>query len=301
MEQVALALAQLGGVASHGELTDVVSRRQVAAARSRGDIARDRRGRYVLPAVPGQRRVAHELTATLSHTSAALHYGWKVKDVPERAYLVVPRNRNVSRVDQARAEVRWRDLVAEDISCGVTRPMRTVLDCARDLPFDQALCVADSALRDGAVGHEALRRLAAALRGPGGRQARTVAAHASYVAANPFESVLRAIALQVPGLHLQPQLRVWDRGLFATVDLGDESLKLALEADGWSEHGGRKAFRKDCRRYDELVAWGWTVFRFTWEDVMLQPEFVRWCLESWLRSRAGGAVQPPPPVPARLH
>ncbi len=96
-------------------------------------------------------------------------------------------------------------------------------------------------------------------------------------------------------------MQIWDSGLWAKVDLAEWRLKLVLEADSWSEHGDRKVFRKDCRRYDNIVAWGWTVFRFTWEEVMFQPEYVTWCLVSWLSSRRGGKVLPPPAPLARFR
>ncbi len=115
-----------------------------------------------------------------------------------------------------------------------------------------------------------------------------------------MESVLRAIALGVPGFAFVPQLWVWDSGLYATADLGDEQLKVVLEAEGFAYHTGRREFRRDCRRYDELVAWGWTVFRFTWEQIMFEPDFVRWCLTSWLASRRGERVTPAPRPPDRL-
>ena len=37
----------------------------------------------------------------------------------------------------------------------------------------------------------------------------------------------------------------------------------------------REGFRKDVRRYTLLVAEGWRVLRFIWEDVMFRPEWVR--------------------------
>ncbi|MDQ3382974.1 MAG: endonuclease domain-containing protein, partial [Actinomycetota bacterium] len=122
-----------------------------------------------------------------------------------------------------------------------------------------------------------------------------MAAEACLLAANPMESVLRAIVLDIPGFCFTPQLRIWEHGLYATVDLGDQTLMVAIEAEGFAFHSGCREFRRDCRRYDELVAWGWTVFRFTWEQVMFEPEFVRWCLLSWLATRRGAQVSPPPP------
>ena len=43
------------------------------------------------------------------------------------------------------------DLSVEERGAGVTTMVRTVLDCAKSLPFDQALSIADSALRNGDV------------------------------------------------------------------------------------------------------------------------------------------------------
>ncbi|WP_156911355.1 hypothetical protein [Arsenicicoccus bolidensis] len=55
---------------------------------------------------------------------------------------------------------------------------------------------------------------------------------------------------------------------------------------------------RDCRRYDELVVWGWTVLRFSWEQVMIDRDFVEWCFTHVLDGRDG--VSPPvPPRPGR--
>ena len=55
--------------------------------------------------------------------------------------------------------------------------------------------------------------------GPGARQARRVAAHADGRAANPFESVLRALTHR-GGLRPHPAARARAPGLYAVVDLG---------------------------------------------------------------------------------
>ena len=93
-------------------------------------------------------------------------------------------------------------------------------------------------------------------------------------AANPFESVLRAIALSVKGLRLEPQYAVRDAGFYARVDLADERLRIVVEAESVEFHTGRKAFDRDCRRYNGLVVRGWLVLRFSWEQVMFEPELV---------------------------
>ncbi|MEP7092255.1 MAG: hypothetical protein ABI776_19285 [Nocardioidaceae bacterium] len=86
----------------------------------------------------------------------------------------------------------------------VTTPRRTLVDGLLDLPFDEALAVADSALRHESLDEEKLREVAAAVRALGAAACRRVAAQASGRAANPFESVLRAIGVDVPGLDLVP-------------------------------------------------------------------------------------------------
>ena len=95
---------------------------------------------------------------------------------------------------------------------------------------------------------------------------------------------------------MQPQVQVTASGLFAMVDLADEGRRLVVEAESFEFHATRRGFRKDVRRYSELVVFGWTVLRFTWEDVMFQPGYVRWALESWRRSHDAGARVPAPPA-----
>jgi hypothetical protein len=73
-----------------------------------------------------------------------------------------------------------------------------MVDCLRSLPFDEALAIADSALRACSFTPEALLELAGEMTGPGAGQGSRVAREADRRAANPFESVLRAIALDVP-------------------------------------------------------------------------------------------------------
>lgn len=104
-------------------------------------------------------------------------------------------------------------------------------------------------------------------------------------AANPFESVLRAITFAVPGLHFQPQVSISDDGFFARVDLADEELRIVVEAEGLEFHGSRKAFERDCRRYDELVIRGWLVLRFTWVQVMFEPGLVAATLRAAVAQR----------------
>ena len=60
---------------------------------------------------------------------------------------------------------------------------------------------------------------------------------------------------------------------------------MVMEGGGCECHGGREAFARDCRRYDELVAEGWVVLRFTWEHVMRRDRWVAGSLAATVAHR----------------
>ena len=199
--------------------------------------------------------------------------------------MTVPRNRKVERWRRDGVEVRWRDLTEDEVWHGRTTAGRTVVDCAKDLPFDEALTVADSALRHGNVTTGQLLRLAEQVPSAGRAQCLCVAEHASPLAANPFESVLRAISLDVADLALEPQVVIEEAGFVGRPDLVDRERRIAVEADSFEFHGKRAALRRDCERYNALALRGWLVLRFSWEHVMHDQAYVRASLESATRWR----------------
>jgi very-short-patch-repair endonuclease len=277
--EVADVLRELGGVATRAALVAATDRGTVDRALARGSIEVLARGRYALPEVEGAVAAAHRLAGALCLTSAALHHGWAVKTVPDRPHVAVPRNRRVP--GHARAHVHYLDVPPGSI---VLDEVATLAHCLRRLPFDEALAVADSALRAGE--DTALRQAAALARGPGSKQVRRVAGLARAEAANPFESVLRAIALGVSGLRVEPQVLITSVEPWCRPDLVDRELRIVLEADSFEWHGGRAALARDARRYNLLVVDGWLVLRFAWEDVMLDPCYVGSVLRAAVAERA---------------
>lgn len=239
------ALIEMGGIAALGELQDRTTRKRLRTAVSRGDVVRISRGRYCLPHAANAYADAQRSGAYLSHLSAALHHGWAVRMPPTRTHLVPT------------LPVRDRDGWA-------TEEMRTIRDCAADLPFADALAVADSALRAGAVSHDEL--LQASVRWPSGARRVVLLAHER--AKNPFESALRANAIEA-GLQVVPQWAVTVDGVTVHPDVADPWAGLALEADSWAHHAREKSDHdRDCGRYNLLVVAGWRVLRFTWAQVM---------------------------------
>jgi very-short-patch-repair endonuclease len=266
-------LQELGGIATRGTLLQTCDRGDLDRAVQAGDIVRIARGRYALAAVDDAQRAAARIAGVLALTSAALRHGWAVKVVPDRPQVMLSRGRRV-RADERGVDVHRAELMSSDVEDGVTTAEVTLSHCLRRLPFDEALAIADSALREG-VPQSLLLRIADEARGPGSPQMRRVARCASGEAANPFESVLRSIALDVPGLDVKPQVTVREPDIVARPDLVDVQSRIILEADSYQWHGGRAQLSADARRYDLLVVNGWLVLRFSFEHVMTQPEFVR--------------------------
>ena len=270
---VVTAIERMGGLATRAALIRATSRAEVDKALRTDAVVRVGKGRYALPTVDSAAALAHAMNGVLCLTSAALRHGWEVKAVPEKPHVLVPRNRNVPKRYSERAVLHSADLAPDDVVEHATSRELTLTQCLRLLPYDEALVIADSALRNGE--HATLHRAANLVRGRGQAKATRVAATASDLSANAFESVTRAICNDVPGLRVQPQQVIASPHCWARPDLVDRELRIVVECDSYEWHGGRDAFRKDVRRYTLLVAEGWRLLRFTWEDVMFRPDWVR--------------------------
>ena len=275
-----------GGVARWSEIGCLVTRAQVDAELAAGTITRLRRGTYALGDLAEVRAVAQAHAATVSHLSAAIAHGWKVKWPPERPTVTLPRNR--SRAGVEALDVHWQDLGPMQVHRGVTRPTATVIGCARAYDFDVALCVADSALREGAVTRHQLLAAAEASPRTGRAKALQVVRAADGRAANPFESCARAIAADVRGLSVEPQ--VWVPGV-GRVDLCDISLGIVVECESYEFHSDARSLEKDVRRYTACARRGLVVVRFTWKEVMLDPDYCRQALQEVVDLRLQQAVR----------
>jgi hypothetical protein len=92
------------------------------------------------------------------------------------------------------------------------------------------------------------------------------------------ESVLEAafarlcVAYDLPAPVLQHEVVV--DGRRRRIDAAWPALMLAVEVDGFASRIDRARFQDDRTRQNALVRAGWTVIRFTWEDVMQRPQLV---------------------------
>ena len=271
MSKVIDVVQRHGGTATFAELRAFVSGRAIRGALADGVIRRIAKGVYAMPPAADPLAAARAQGGIVSHLSAAVLHGFSVLDLPAKPHITVPRgqHRRLSSVD---CELHWADDVPSDGR--LTGKLRTVLDCARTLPFAAGLTVADSALRLDAFDRSQLLVAAAELSGPGCRRARRVAASADARAESPLESALRAVLIEAGIDGFEPQVVVRDFDFSARIDLGHPELLIALEADSFAHHGTRTALTRDCRRHVNLTIRGWRLLRFSWEDVMFDPDWV---------------------------
>ncbi len=140
------ALAERGGVSVYADLIRDVGRRALERGCHDGVVRAVARGVYVSPGLDQHLATRARCGGGLSHLSAAVRHGWSLQHEPKGAHLTLPPNSRRA-TGPGVTRVYYRKLRVQVVVDHVTEPLRTVVDCARDLPFEEALTVADSALR----------------------------------------------------------------------------------------------------------------------------------------------------------
>lgn len=216
--------------------------------------------------------------AAASHLSAAVALGWDVLERPRRPEITVPRTHGSVRVPMSR--VYRRALARADIRVvgvlPVTCPERTAIDIAADHPPLHAVAAVDSGLR---LRQVTKRQLEAELRGrrtmPRARSAAEVLSLVDPLSGSVPESVARCLFVTagLPAPICQFTITSDGRQI-ARVDFAWPHVRLVVEIDGFEWHFSREAFQRDRTRQNDLVLRGWTVLRFTADDVRLRPAMV---------------------------
>ncbi len=263
-----------------------------ADALARGEIRRVRRGVFVPvpPAADASRRREAQVLAEVrgvietlrtpywfSHSTAALLWGcwtWRLAPLVHITQVSVPRTRNDS---DGALRRHWIHLPPADRAelrgVPVVSLERAVVDCARSLPAEGALVVADSALRRGAsaarIGH-----IVDSMAGARGiRQARAVIAAAYARSESPGESLVRFAACRAGAPTPTPQLEVATSAGTFRLDLGWADVRVGIEFDGAMKYSGADfgspvdRLRAEKRRHDALVDAGWWVVRVSWDEL----------------------------------
>jgi hypothetical protein len=290
-------LARQGGMARRRQLRKAgMSRRRLRAAVAAGDLRLVTPDLYVTAdPQPDEllRGAVVRLGAVVSHHSAALLWGIDLVETPECPHVTVPRNRGGA--DHAGVRVHRADVPATSLrdvgGVDVTDPLRTLLDLCRALPCEQAVAAVDSALRQQLV---TVEELTAALRelppGPGRRHVTRVLDLIDPQSGSVLESLCRVL-LTLRGLRPpEVQLVIRSRGQWiGRVDFAWPELRLIVETDGFAFHSDRARYRSDRRRLNALQLAGWTVLRFSWEDVIGDPDYVVASVAALVTSRRAAA------------
>ena len=159
----------------------------------------------------------------------------------------------------------------------VTSPARTLFDLAGVDPPGRVERAADHLLVRRLV---TMAQLEAALSALGGRgRSGTVAFRqiledrgAGYVApASELERVARRVFHDAGLPEPRFEVDLGDGSWIARVDCLWPAPKLVVELDGRRFHDGRAALEDDRRRDNRLMAQGWRVLRFTWDDLQRRP------------------------------
>lgn len=171
------------------------------------------------------------------------------------------------------------DLPPEDVvrtpALAVTTPLRTVFDGIGRFPPPVAEGLLVWTLTRRVVTHDALSAVLERSPGlAGNRQRRRLltltAGGAMSVAEHRLHAILRRahIGGWVAGETLTDHL-----GVIGAADVLFPDVGLVIEVDGAAYHGAAR-FQHDRTRQNRLVAAGYTVLRFTWEDLTRRPDAV---------------------------
>ena len=280
----ALAAGQWGVVA-WAQLLDAGLSRKIVGDRVRsGRLIRLHRGVYAV-GHERLRREGHWLAAilavgpgaVLSHRDAAgLHdlrpANHAAVDVTTTAH---PRNVPGVRLHRTRS-LDARDLTAVS-GIPVTTVARTLVDLAGTVPQDHLTRAVREAERQRTFDLSAVRAAMARTRGRRGPGHRTLTqAIAEYAMSEHHHtrSPLEDAFLRLLSDHGLPSPAVNGTVEGYMVDAVWRAQRIAVELDGWTDHGTRRAFEQDRERDQALTAAGWRVVRFTYRQVTRRPDHV---------------------------
>jgi Protein of unknown function (DUF559)/AbiEi antitoxin C-terminal domain len=232
------------------------------------DLARCHAAALILP--PG---------GALSHESAASLFGVNAMPIgPPRVHVTVPIRCRMR--PQPGLVVHRRCLPAVDVArrggLPVTAPARLAFDLGRHEDRVRAVVGLDALLYQRVLRPHALPDVAADRCGwPGVGRFREAATLTRPHVESPMETRLRLTVMAggLPEPVVQHEVRDRSGRVVGRLDLAYDDIRVGLEYDG-EHHRERVTFQRDAVRLNRLRLMGWTVLRFTADDVLRHPERV---------------------------
>jgi len=233
--------------------------------------------------------------AAASHKTAAFIWGMSSFQ-PDQAEIVTVRHRRVRRKHPQIHESK--DLKPADVEVidgiPVTTAVRTVVDVGASASQRYVEHCLDTGLRLDLFTLNDVRlfikRVARSGRNGIGRVRPLVEERMRWNAASEsaledrFWRLIIDSALPAPA----PQYRVYDGEIIVSrADFAYPERRILIELDGEHYHQDRATFQKDREKQNRLHTLGWTVYRFTWRQVIDTPEAVVAILTSALTRTSG--------------
>lgn len=215
-------------------------------------------------------------SAVASHATAARLWGFDGQH-GSAIEILAPHARRIAKPGLTIR--RSTDLPTADLTrigpIPVTSKIRTLIDLAGVVDRQRLELALDGALRDGLIREEQLIRRARQLARPGRPGPQNLLAALGADGRARTESWLeRMLIRRLAEAGLPRPATQLVAGTGARLDAAYVDARLVIEADGHRTHSTRRQRQGDAEREAKLVAEGWRLVRFTYEDITERPEYI---------------------------
>jgi hypothetical protein len=265
------------GVATTGQLIDILGRRRLETRIQAGDLEKVWTGIYGRPEIDDLTRLRGlDLRAgqrvPICLATAARAYGFDTEEDVD-LHVLNPPYGQLRRADGL--VIHRRDGAPLRLVEGrlATTPGWTAVEVARSLRRPRALATLDAALRSGTCNRQDLHMAAVEQHGRRGIVAvRELIPLADGAAESPMESEARLVMHDngLPAPELQFEIVDLD-GVTWRVDFAWPETKLAVEYEGFDYHSSPADLRHDRRKRNALSQVGWHVLGIVADDVRKRP------------------------------
>lgn len=211
------------------------------------------------------------LQGVFSHESAAVLWGLDLMAVPTmlNVYSNAKSSSDRGRIRRHRSALDSGEVTTiPGTPIPVTTVTRTLQDCARTMPFRNAVVLADSVMRQGLLTPEAVTGTLTHLTGCGSSNGSLVVRAMDASSESAGESLTRCLLMEHELPSPVTQYPIVCEGRRYRTDFAWPELRVILEFDGeqkYVDYPGRD--RQEAARDRALTRAGWTVIHLTWADI----------------------------------